>query len=59
MNRNGIVLSGDAERLGIGAMTAERWKRFYDTMVTAGVYQAGLAVENAYSLDFVNKRVGL
>jgi NitT/TauT family transport system substrate-binding protein len=59
MNRNGIVLSGDAERLGIGAMTAERWKRFYDTMVAAGVYPAGLAVENAYSLDFVNKRVGL
>jgi NitT/TauT family transport system substrate-binding protein len=59
MNRNGIVLSGDAERLGIGAMTAERWKSFYDTMVAAGVYPAGLAVENAYSLDFVNKRVGL
>jgi NitT/TauT family transport system substrate-binding protein len=59
MNRNGIVLSGDAERLGIGAMTAERWKRFYDTMVAAGVYPAGLNVENAYSLDFVNKRVGL
>jgi NitT/TauT family transport system substrate-binding protein len=59
MNRNGIVLSGDAERLGIGAMTAERWQRFYDTMVAAGVYPAGLAVQNAYSLDFVNKRVGL
>ncbi|WP_291297989.1 ABC transporter substrate-binding protein [Elioraea sp.] len=59
MNRNGIVLSGDAERLGIGAMTAERWKRFYDTMVGAGVYPAGMAIENAYSLDFVNKRVGL
>jgi len=59
MNRNGIVLSGDAERLGIGAMTAERWKSFYDTMVAAGVYPAGLAWQNAFSLDFVNKRVGL
>ena len=59
MNRAGIVLSGDAERLGIGAMTDERWKSFYDTMVAAGVYQAGLPIRNAYSLDFVNKRVGL
>jgi len=59
MNRNGIVLSGDAERLGIGAMTEARWKSFYDTMVAAGVYPAGLAWRNAFSLDFVNKRVGL
>jgi NitT/TauT family transport system substrate-binding protein len=59
MNRNGIVMSGDAERLGIGAMTTERWKSFYDTMVAAGVYPAGLPWQNAFSLDFVNKRVGL
>ena len=59
MNRHGIVLSGDAETLGIGAMTHERWDRFYATMVAAGVYPAGLAIRNAYSLDFVNRRVGL
>ncbi len=59
MNRNGIVLSGDAERLGIGAMTHERWERFYNTMVNAGVYPAGMAFRNAYSLDFINRRVGL
>jgi NitT/TauT family transport system substrate-binding protein len=59
MNRHGIVLSGDAEILGIGAMTHERWERFYATMVAAGVYPAGLAIRDAYSLDFVNRRVGL
>ena len=59
MNRNGIVLSGDAERLGIGAMTHERWKSFYETMVAAGVYPSGMAYQNAYSLDFINRRVGL
>ncbi|WP_019012698.1 ABC transporter substrate-binding protein [Elioraea tepidiphila] len=59
MNRYGIVLSGEAEQLGIGAMTHERWERFYATMVTAGVYPAGMAIRNAYSLDFVNRRVGL
>lgn len=59
MNAKGIVISGDAERLGIGAMTHERWKRFYDGMVGAGVYPAGLDIAKGYSLDFVNKRVGL
>ncbi len=31
MNENGIVRSGDALKLGIGAMTDERWKSFYET----------------------------
>jgi NitT/TauT family transport system substrate-binding protein len=59
MNEKGIVLSGDATTLGIGAMTHERWDRFYQGMVQAGVYPAGLELRRAYSLDFVNKRVGL
>jgi NitT/TauT family transport system substrate-binding protein len=59
MNAKGIVISGDAERLGIGAMTHERWDRFYQGMVGAGVYPAGLDIRRAYSLDFINKRVGL
>jgi NitT/TauT family transport system substrate-binding protein len=59
MNAKGIVVSGDAERLGIGAMTHERWARFYNGMVEYGVYPAGIDIRRAYSLDFVNKRVGL
>jgi NitT/TauT family transport system substrate-binding protein len=59
MNEQGIVTSGDAERLGIGAMTAARWQSFYETMRDVGVFPAGLDVTRAYSLDFVNKRVGL
>jgi NitT/TauT family transport system substrate-binding protein len=59
LNENGIVLSGDAERLGIGAMTNERWKAFYESMRDAGVYPPGLDYTKAYSLDFVNKRFGL
>jgi NitT/TauT family transport system substrate-binding protein len=59
MNENGIVKSGDAERLGIGAMTHERWQTFYENMRDAGVYPPGLDFRRAYSLDFVNKRVGL
>lgn len=59
MNENGIVRSGDALTLGIGAMSDARWERFYQTLVTAGVNPAGLDVKRAYALDFVNQRVGV
>jgi NitT/TauT family transport system substrate-binding protein len=59
MNEAGIVLSGDATRLGIGAMTDERWQSFYATMRDAGVAAPGIDPARAYSLKFVNKRVGL
>ncbi|PZU86735.1 MAG: nitrate ABC transporter substrate-binding protein [Chelatococcus sp.] len=58
MNEKGIVLSGDALTLGIGAMTDARWASFYKTMTDAGVFPAGVDVKKAYSLDFVNKGVG-
>ena len=58
MNEKGIVRSGDSLKLGIGCMTAERWKRFYDTMADAGAFPKGIDVSKAYSLDFVNKGVG-
>ena len=59
MIANGIVESGDAATLGIGAMTDARWRRFYDTMVQAGAVQPGLEIARAYTTQFVNKRVGL
>jgi NitT/TauT family transport system substrate-binding protein len=55
----GIVDSGDAEKLGIGSMTDERIAAFYDKMVKSKVVPAGLDVKKAYTLDFVNKGVGL
>jgi NitT/TauT family transport system substrate-binding protein len=55
---NGIVMSGDALTLGIGAMTDERWARFYKQMHEAGVFPAGVDIKKAYSLDFVNKGIG-
>jgi NitT/TauT family transport system substrate-binding protein len=59
MNQYGIVKSGDALKLGVGAMTDERWTRFYTQMTEAGVFPAGLDIKKAYSLDFVNKGVGV
>ncbi len=56
---SGIVSSGDAKTLGIGAMTDARWKDFFDTMVKAGVYRPDLDYKQAYTLQFVNKKVGV
>jgi NitT/TauT family transport system substrate-binding protein len=58
MNDHGIVESGDAQQLGIGAMTDARWKEFFDLMVAAGVYKPDLDWHAAYTLQFVNKGVG-
>src|ERR1700704_1899707 len=58
MNERGIVKSGDALKLGVGAMTDERWKRFYETMTAAGAFPPGIDYKQAYSLEFVNKGVG-
>jgi NitT/TauT family transport system substrate-binding protein len=58
MNAQGIVMSGDANTLGVGAMTAARWKSFYDTMAAAGAVPAGLDITKAYSLEFINKGIG-
>jgi len=59
MKKFGIVDSGDTEKLGIGAMTDERMQDFYDKMVKAKVMPEGIDIKKAYTLDFVNKGVGL
>ncbi|MBU8542350.1 MULTISPECIES: ABC transporter substrate-binding protein [Roseomonadaceae] len=59
MNEAGIVHSGDSLQLGIGAMTEARWKSFYEGMRDVGRYPEGMDYTKAFSLDFVNKRVGL
>ena len=59
MKRHGIVVSGDALTLGIGAMTDARWKDFFDTMSGAGVFPPTLEYRRAYTLQFVNKKVGM
>ena len=45
--------------LGIGAMTDARWQRFYEDMREAGVYPADLDWRRAYTLRFVNRKVGM
>ncbi|HYA04973.1 MAG TPA: ABC transporter substrate-binding protein [Xanthobacteraceae bacterium] len=55
----GIVDSGDAATLGIGAMTDARMKNFFDEMLRAGVVKPGLDYRKGYTLQFVDKKVGL
>ena len=59
MKEYGLVDSGDTLKHGIGAMNDARVKSFYDEMVKAGVVKAGLDYKKAYTLEFVNKGVGL
>lgn len=59
MIKYGIIDSGDAKKLGIGAMTDARWKDFFDTMVQAKVYEPTLDYKQAYTLQFVDKGVGV
>jgi NitT/TauT family transport system substrate-binding protein len=55
----GIVDSGDALKLGIGAMTDARWREFADQMIKQGIYPADIDVTKAYTLQFVNKGHGM
>jgi NitT/TauT family transport system substrate-binding protein len=59
MKEYGIVHSGDALELGIGAMTDARMASFYDKMVRAGVVKANLDYRKSYTLRFVNRKVGV
>ncbi|MCA0043253.1 ABC transporter substrate-binding protein [Celeribacter litoreus] len=59
MKSEGIVDSGDALELGIGAMTDEKIADFYNKMVEAGVIEAGLDYSAAYTTEFTNMKVGM
>ncbi len=59
MKQYGIVDSGDAATLGIGAMTEMRMNSFFSKMVRAGVVKPSIDVSKAYTLQFVNRKVGL
>ena len=59
MKAEGIVVSGDAEELGIGVITDEKVGDFYDKMVEAGVIEDDIDWHAAYDTQFVGKGVGM
>jgi NitT/TauT family transport system substrate-binding protein len=58
MKRHGIVDSGDAETLGIGAMSEVRVRSFFERMARSGLVDASTDWRRSYTTDFVNKGVG-
>jgi NitT/TauT family transport system substrate-binding protein len=55
----GIVDSREALEVGIGAMTDRRWHDFFQFAADAGLYPKDLDLSRAYTLQFVNKKVGM
>ncbi len=58
MNREGIVRSGDAASLGIGAMTEARWAALHAAAAQVGVVPQGLDWRRAFDLGLVNRGIG-
>ena len=55
MRAYGLVDSGDAKAMGVGAMTDARWKTFFDMGVSEGVYPASLDYRRAYTAQFLTQ----
>jgi NitT/TauT family transport system substrate-binding protein len=58
MKQHGVVDSGDATALGIGAMTDQRWRDFFDAMAGQGLYPRDMDYSSAYTLRFVDRGFG-
>jgi NitT/TauT family transport system substrate-binding protein len=58
MKKFKMVTGEDAERLGVGAMTDERWQAVFEAMSDLGVYPKDLDYKSAYTLRFTNTGVG-
>jgi NitT/TauT family transport system substrate-binding protein len=59
LKKYNVIDSGEALTLGVGAMTDARWKDFFDKMVAIGMVDKHADYRSAYTLQFVNKGVGL
>jgi NitT/TauT family transport system substrate-binding protein len=58
LKERGILVSGDATRLGIGAMTDARWQSFFDQMAATGLYDKNMDYKAGYTLQFIDKGFG-
>lgn len=59
MKEYGIVDSGDALNLGIGAMQEAKIKGFFDKMVKAGVVKPDVNWKKSFDATFVNRKHGV
>ena len=56
LRTNNIVDGGDAALYGLGAMTEERWKAFFDVTSEAGIYPANLNWRDAFTTQYLPGR---
>ena len=59
MKESGVIDSGDAKSGGIGAMNEARWRDFFAAMAKAELYPAEMDFRRAFTVQFVNKKVGM
>ena len=59
LKKYGIADLREALTLGIGAMTDQRWRNFFKFAADAGLYPKDLDLAKAYTLQFVNQKVGM
>ena len=59
LKSHGILESGDALTLGIGAMTKARWDEFTADVVAQGLYPKDIDSSKAYTLKFVDQKIGM
>jgi NitT/TauT family transport system substrate-binding protein len=52
---HGMILSGDANARGVGMMTEERWRAFFEVMAADGLYPRSMDFRKAYTTAFVGK----
>ncbi|HEX4194390.1 MAG TPA: ABC transporter substrate-binding protein, partial [Stellaceae bacterium] len=59
MKAQGVVDSGDSQKVGIGAMSDARWQDFFTVMSAEGLYPKDMDWKKGYTLRFVNQHVGM
>jgi NitT/TauT family transport system substrate-binding protein len=59
MKEYGIIESGAALEMGIGCMTDERYKTFFESMVKIGLLDASLDYQQSFTTQFVCKKAGM
>ena len=59
MKDHGILESGEALDKGIGCMTDEKYKKFFDQMVSIKLFDPAMDYKKAFTTQFVCKGVGM
>lgn len=57
MKQYNLVLAKDGTDYGLGSMSEGRWRIFYDTMASEGLYPKGLDYKKAFDLRFIRRTV--